>query len=1508
MSMPRRQRMLLGVFLVLLVSGVAYSVYSWRQAQKSAAHRDAMYARAEQHRQLNPSAIGAGDEVIQQQAAAAPAAKIEPGPEARIEPIRLLWKESEWEGGLLLHVDGCLPIASDTDLVWQDNNLFLMKEPGRLERLWSDPNGVTLTAGSPFGQRTRQPCFDGRYIWAATGGDGLRRLIVIDPRNGKATEFGSEAAGLFNYGAARGARARSGMMPGVVQQHESIGVSLAPVSPGVVCAFFTAGDSWLALLHFDAENDRREVEPIDLPPAMNLAAHREQLFPLETTVAGQPTRRVVVGRDWTAPLVLDPGSRQVKLAPANSSLVGFRTGHWCLHDGAVWWQRKLDKDDRDTLLLKATLPELKEEVVLSKVPSALLASTGRDLLLVGDDCWLLQPNEQTLQRLEAECAWTFMDRLEPPPAVPAAPTTRYMPAPAPVPQQEEPPIAHDFFATPPDEEPAAGRRPLRPKAVYRSAVYGFLVEASPNFGEWKELYRISFDDMSLEDVSPDSAASEDAEPAQTSGAGSRQAAATTSRLTIARRSHDPAAKSRTVVSLAGPVEPHVVDWRDRLPVLARELVRQSLLLAAATEFPGASIDEAIGESPDDDAAVASAEFQIGSWFRDDGVGEVSLYRANVADADDNEPIWRQSLALLNEDGLLDYRRLSEAAERWSRDDFPILLRASLPDDISSQNSDALSVEADDAAVEDDDVIERKLATMSVLPQFEVIRACAGRVLLAQTDKPDQSEHRLGALVRGYANLGLLTEHHWTMAHKVFQARALLYAQRWVAHDPTSVSALWHRAYADALAGLPATALDDIAQADAINGGEAASAPRPAWVDIVAASCRCDDNALHSYRERDDVGQLAGLLRCLHLSRLQMSALASEAAKGVLERQPDCDRVYDAMCDCGLPDELRESTAAALSVFQERFPARLREAAGLPAPVAQMLDATSDQGNLAGRLSGALLDMPDVDGGGLSWQALGSLAGETLFLECWRRAHLLRFNLGDECDEFLASAAPLVARHPFRPLLDFYGDSLAGQFGHAQQLDETQRKAAAELTRQIDLARLNETQQRVFSYFIGPAWQVRRPEQYAAAVWRPAQHRDDVVHDLLDQIDPAKRQRLLPAEFEQFDHVANIDGNPARAQLAARRLEAIQPGNPDALAAAMRVNPGQIHKQFDQLLERYQGSPQVLRALARTSSFWGKGYQALAAYMKLSPDAWAYAELANSSLEGGDLAAWQALLDEYLGRVPDGEQATAVRLKMAGVLLSRAKYEAALPYALAAAEKKSETAMNYVIQCYQGLGDDEQEGVWHERIEERYASAVHAREHYLWSRRTGLGDSQALADRALARIGQGQLFAMPFELRRYAAFYWLSHRLDDAIRCYELAAEMDRPQGNPAFSYLSIALLNQEKNDAAARDEALAQISDVSTSEQFLKLAKWLEAGFAAKSLDVDEAQELAATAPRNDQPAINFLIGYALLLSRQPNDAVPFLETAATLNQGATAPSRTLAAATLRDRGLNPGPLQEPTE
>ena len=105
------------------------------------------------------------------------------------------------------------------------------------------------------------------------------------------------------------------------------------------------------------------------------------------------------------------------------------------------------------------------------------------------------------------------------------------------------------------------------------------------------------------------------------------------------------------------------------------------------------------------------------------------------------------------------------------------------------------------------------ATSDLLWTWNEISVLAGlRRVHAEIRDKGESPQLLAALVVGYANLGSLTEYHYSGSHKVYHARALLYAERLLRKTDESSWALWHRAYARMLLELHKLAAEDIAAA------------------------------------------------------------------------------------------------------------------------------------------------------------------------------------------------------------------------------------------------------------------------------------------------------------------------------------------------------------------------------------------------------------------------------------------------------------------------------------------------------------------------------------------------------------------------------------------------------------------------------------------------------------------------------------------------------------------------
>src|SRR5262249_23514598 len=131
------------------------------------------------------------------------------------------------------------------------------------------------------------------------------------------------------------------------------------------------------------------------------------------------------------------------------------------------------------------------------------------------------------------------------------------------------------------------------------------------------------------------------------------------------------------------------------------------------------------------------------------------------------------------------------------------------------------------------------AEFNFISQFAALRR-----LHAALRNDRESSELTAALARQYADLGAETAFLWSPAHKGFEARALLYAERLVQRKSAGPLALWNRAYVRALVGRHQAALDDLARA-AEAAGAGTPGKKPDWVPLIRAHCEFDRSALQA---------------------------------------------------------------------------------------------------------------------------------------------------------------------------------------------------------------------------------------------------------------------------------------------------------------------------------------------------------------------------------------------------------------------------------------------------------------------------------------------------------------------------------------------------------------------------------------------------------------------------------------------------------------------------------------
>ena len=1372
----------------------------------------------------------------------APTAVAKAGPAARILPVRLTWRDEQGgAGGILDEFDGCFAVSPGIDVFWQRGDLFLMKQKGVLERVW--------TAGridSPYGpmhvSALNHVCYDGKFVWASVAEfEQPARLLVLDPLTGQTWEFGAED--VASHGGANDASQR---IPGL---------AIAPWQRGKVIAAGWPGQQWLTVLSFDPAKGRSFQplpEPADLEQMRGelLPAGLPRLFatgmwPLAEREAGdgRETRRLFIhradpARPALASLSVEPTASRFDAAGGASLSGAIGAKRVAISESAFYWLEHAPAANPRTILASAKAPEFIERVELADVPDGQPVFHDGWLWSLGDVCWRWKPGEKQIERLKAEVPWRLGFRN-------------------------------------PGEKAGRNDAYYTVRQAFASQHYGLLAVTAKQgiaYNQKGKFFQFGLaDDPRLK-----------SEPSSESPAAGATLAADAPPGTILSLLEVVAPQpggGRPTAVLGPALELGEVPENVGLPILAREIVRQSLLMAARERLGWTTRDAVLREASADEKRESAAKFALSMRFPYQAPAVFELRRLDAQGQ--AKPLWKQELNIYpSAEAPCDYSKLVAAAERWSRETFPPLLEQA---DLREKGDGDRGADEVVAAVD----AERQLEQLNFASQFLALKA-----LHEAIRRRGASPELIGALVRAYANLGLLTEYHWTAVHKALKARALLYAQQLAAAENGAPGAIWRRAYAEALTGIHHAAQSDLAAAAKLAGANnppadaAAAEQPPAWVDLIDAYCRFDDEKLAAAEADPRNGQLAGALHFLLVERRRYSEGAQQLMEKLLAENPECFRIHDGRSSSWELGTLHEATLAAPAALAETLPKRLRQAQGLPAGAARLLDRDERREEIPADLAETLSAIgADEDEGELSWRLLGGLIAETQFMQVWRRAKFMRDHWAVPADEFLRAAAPLVRAHRHHALLNLY-------------LTNPLPQDAEELERTLDLSELDYEQQAEFAAMLGAGWETRRTDQYLAAAQRPERHMDDVHRD-----------------FQAY--LASFEGNEEKrpAYEAIERMRKLSPDSPDAVAAWIGRHGREIEAAAPELERRFARHVQVWRALAFANP-WDKEQQIrrLRKCIELSHDFWAYQQLAAIYHQREQLEEWLAVLEDYLAQPSRGLEHDHVRAQIAGHYMLRHEWTKALPYALEAAQSWAAWAMIGAADCYEGLSDDENEGLWRTRVAERYPSSEVSLALYFWARRSGLGNAPALSrllDPAMAERASEQPLHKAHEI---GVFYQLSGRPALALAAYQEAAK-DRSDLRFAYTaQLRVALVAQELAKTSERDQALEALTSLRDSSlaSFEKTGAWIERELTrgeGEPPDLASARDIVASAKREERPAFNYAIGRFLELRGRSGDANPFLDAAASNAESHKTLSRILASAALRDRGATPSKLKtEPIE
>ncbi len=859
-------------------------------------------------------------------------------------------------------------------------------------------------------------------------------------------------------------------------------------------------------------------------------------------------------------------------------------------------------------------------------------------------------------------------------------------------------------------------------------------------------------------------------------------------------------------------------------LLSREIVRQAVLLAARDELGLPTRDEVLGDAPPGGQGSVTAD--VATLLRVNGAGSVRMGRA-----DGGKMAFLMERDFLPAAPVHDVVEIAAAAERLSRTEFPRALRA-------------LGLDGKPNAVrshgEIPGPVENQLAGLGFVEPLVALRA-----LHTAIRNDGESPAQLGALVRGYARLGVLNEQLWSPAHKVFKARALLYAQRLIIRDPKSPWGLWHRAYALALAGLHKKAIEDMAEADKLaqaSGGLAA----PSWVDTLKAYCHFDLARLKNVAGPEQ--RFAALLRMLAFEFPHHGDSPLHCAQELLKLDPECFRAHDVMYKAGGVANLHVATVLAPQVLTQIVPKRIRSIDALPESVCVPIDRSAGEVALADALERA--GRPEEDAGEPSWAVLGSLIRETRFVQVQHRLYFMRYWWSVPVEEFWDEARPLVARHRYQPyLLTLALGTPQADRAFAESFDEG-LLPDLEFTERLMTSRLEKLDR----------------QKYTAAWKLTQQHMDHLVKDFATQCDIYTKDHK-----EVWIHNAN-------------KILGLSPENPYAMSLLVEVDWENIQPQLAEWEKKGTEFLPLAGALARRYSElrqYEKARALLERCISELPEHWAFERLAANFKEQGDTAHWLATLDRYLASGYDhGLEPAQVRVEIANYHMANGDWKKAQPYAEAAAATWAGWAMQCAVRCYVGLNDWKRAELWVQRLSERYPNTA-VQEWLEFCKRTGHGDraaAQALVDQYRAAVGDpgnaaagaGNELDDPLKAGLSA---WLKGDTNDATLNLRKAYESD----SPLVAGIALVAMADERGDSQQRDRALNDLFTKHRSKaplmfQVLQIFRDSFARPNPAALDLAAIDRAVSNVKPNARGNTEFAVGWLLKKHGKRQDAETYLK------------------------------------
>jgi tetratricopeptide (TPR) repeat protein len=800
------------------------------------------------------------------------------------------------------------------------------------------------------------------------------------------------------------------------------------------------------------------------------------------------------------------------------------------------------------------------------------------------------------------------------------------------------------------------------------------------------------------------------------------------------------------------------------PFLARELVRQAVLIAACDEGGLQTRDATLRErAPNDKSRTVGLElFSAASK-----TPELRYVLRQPAESN-SETLWEWKLKAELDDPQT-IAKLAELAETLSRGELKAVLAR-------TATLKAVPAARQSAVVPSD--AQKGLWEFNELAVFDAVRR-----IHAEIRQQGESPELLAALVVGYANLGSLTTYHFSPAHKVYFARALLYAERLLHESGGSGWAVWHRAYVRTLVGLHHLAELDVAAAKERQAKSPAKQIVPFWTGAIEAFSQGRLPQIVQYATTPEERRLALYLNLDGVVYSGTGSVIGKAAQDLVAECPDCFRGWDAMLLGAQMNRQRYVTDRAFPQLSQSLRNRLPKSEGLPASIAAHLASARDlDGELKFRAE-LVAQLDETASTATPGEpSLAALARTIENIEFSRLVRQLQRDAkgqgqakGDSLDDFIGRTQPLWEHHPDAAFIDTFGRS-----------DAPLREAVTRLARTIDTSALGYNETIAFQ-------PLHREDEAYFATWQTiaSAHADPVFVD------------------QMLGLKAGAAGDPAVKEADARYMDMLwKTSSKLPTAVAARVAHDWRHAQHEAAAFEKEYWDDFLVITALTFQYLDHkqlrdAERCARRRTELVPAWFTYGMLATIVKRQGDMVRWEETAKEALSKGFD-----RIRLcnQLARLYMDRKNWkeasvyaDQAAQYAQSGAEIYKTPALRTAARCHEVLGEWKKSEAFIRVLAEHKGAFAH--EWMLWCYRTGHGDVGAADEFARKYFESIGGDAPPSTLTKIGAYYLLKKEREKALVVFGKAFD----DGHETYAAMHAAVIADALGKADQRDGYLKKI-------------------------------------------------------------------------------------------------------